>query len=410
MNTNLNISTWIKTISIGTARNPEVVASMSPAEKGRVAVEAAMYCAMGLLVFAQWSALIGAANSPVKGFLGALVFTVLFLGFDYTLGASMERQSVLGHRGWLQQASLALRILMSVIAAMVLSTAWAVKEFAHQIDTRNQMEAATANKPLREEYYARGAEENRRVLAPVEEKIRAARIERDAIRDSMGSHMAASRTQEQAASAAMQEANRQDHGVLGAAKGKGNLYHYAMAQRKAAEDAAQRAAQAMAGDQARLAALDATLNQLEAERKAAAHALGATEAGLARALESDARYITAGTDFLSRFRGLIKLMQDPRDGLATTLMLLAIACVFVTLELAYLLSKMAHAGMTYAQRDMLRERRDLDTWAYGIQMQMRQAKTQAARANAANMETAAAHDAGLRVVDLKPRQRPPRED
>jgi len=359
----------VKWVSLATARNPEVVMGASPAEKARVGVEALMLLALGALVFVQWQALLG-EKSTISGVIGALVFTCLFLGFDFLLGASIERQSAQGNRSLLTRLSIASRIAMSAIGATVLSTAWALNQFAPDIDNRNRISAAAINAPLQAKYDARSADQHKRLLAPIEAKIADKKAEKEKVDSSIAAYRASARSQSEMAATAAQEASRQQFGVHGADAGQGRLYGFAQAQRESAERAAKTESTHADSERLRAQSLEKQLTQLDAERARATASLSTIETDLQKKLLSDPGYVVVGTDFLSRFRGLRKLMADPVDGLSVTLMLLAVWGLFVTLELSYLLAKLAHHGMTYAQRDMLRELRDLEQWAQSMRLDM----------------------------------------
>lgn len=410
MNAEPTPSYFVIISSLATGRNPEVVAEMSPAERARVFVEALMFIALLALVFAQWSALIG-SETTARGYVGAAVFTILFLGFDYVLGAAIERQAAQGGRTWLTNLSIVTRLAMSAVGATVLSTAWALNKFSPEIDTRNRADAAAANVSLRSRYDARVSEQQRRLLAPIEASIKAMQAERETANASMAALQATARAQNEAATAAIQEATRQDYGVHGAEAGQGRLYRFAIAQKNVALDAAAREAAAAESERARVSAVDMELKSLENHRVAAIAKVDKVEHELRREMVADPEYVTVGTDFLSRFRGLRKLMADPRDGLSVTLMLLAIWALFVTLELAYLLSKLAHQGMTYAPRDMLRERRDLERWAQNIRLEM-VADTAAFRLRMSDLQPATGQSErevpgsrDFKVIELRPKPR-----
>jgi len=406
---NANTSTrFIRLISLCTARNPEVVAALSPGEQGRVAFETAMLAALAVLIFAQWFSLIGASDGAFKATVAALVFTVLYIGYDYVLAASLERQSVLGGRSALSRFATALRVGASVVGATVLVTAWALDNFGPEIDNRNRLEAAAINAPVRAEYEARLAEQKQRRLAPLDEKILALNTEQSDIQSRLVRREEQLQQHQTAAADALREAQRQSLGVLGAVPGQGPLHRYAMTQRESAERAALDAADKVAADQVRLAALRAELPPLEAARTQALRDLADAEKELEAAMTADPRWVAIDSNFLSRFRGLIRLTQG-EDGLAVLLMTGGIGLLFISLEIAYLLTRYSLAGMTYAQRDLLRERRDFEVWAQAIYSEIRanqsayrrQAEADSGAPSPHAGHTGSARCPDIRVVELK---------
>ncbi len=397
---------FIRTISLCTARNPEVVASTSPAEQARVAVEAITLLALTVLVFTQWFSLIGAGGNTLKAALGALVFTVLYIGYDYLLGASLERQTALGDRNALAWMGVALRVAISAVGAIVLSTAWTLDKFGPEIDTRNRMEAATVNAPVRAEYAERLAEVKQRLMVPIDEQIRANQAEQEQILARLAQQSERHQQQQAAADDALREVQRQNLGVLGAIPGQGPLHRFAMAQREAAQEAAARASAQVAADEARIATLRAGLRPLEAARAQALRELTAEEARLEKAMLADPRWVVMeDRNFLTRFRGLIRLMNG-EDGIAVALTMLLIGLLFVSLECAYLGSHLFAAGMTYGQRDLLRERRDFEFWAQSVYAEIRENQSAYRKRSeeirpAETGEATPARSQGIRVVELR---------
>lgn len=397
---------FIKIVSLMTARNPEVVAEMSPAEQARVAMEAGMFFALGALMFVQWSALIGSGGA-LYGVVGAVVFTTLFLGLDYTMGAAIEREAAAGRLTWRAWSGIVARVAISAVGAIVLSTAFTLKQFSPQIDARNRADLAAANAPLREEYATRLASLRARTLAPLEADIKTARAERERNLTAISGYQSEAFKQAAAAAEQLREAERQREGVLGAYKGEGPLYRFATRQKQAADEAVARAEQIVERERKTAAALDARLLELERQRREAASGISRVERELEQKLSADPRYIVGGTDFLSRFRGLLKLTHDPVDGGAVKWILAACFALFVVLDCAYLFAKASLAGLTYGRRDALRELRDLERWAQTLRTQMREDEGAFRRAcnDEAHRARPGAEGSDAKVVVLHP-QRP----
>ncbi len=355
----------ISAAAVVTGRNPEVVHAMSAAERGRVVVEAAMLVALATLVFVQWLSLL-ANDSPVVAVPGALVFTVLIIGFDYVVGMALERAFAEEDAPHNRRLILGVRVAMASVFAAVLSTAFVLKQFAPAIDEQNRRTAELANAPLRAEFAARAQQIRRDHLAPIEAEI----TEKSAMRDK-----AAARVDIFVASAAdalsssnlqNAEALRQQEGVHGAQTGRGPLYRYAVAQALTARSAAEESEKSAQTERAAVAALGGELRALRDKHGRAITQVSRMEAALGDELQRDPRYSRFGTDFLSRLKGLIRMMKSPEDGMPILLTIVGLLFVFISLETAYLLAKSNHQGMTYALRDRMREQRDLEAWSRRI--------------------------------------------
>ena len=394
--------------SVMTGRNPEVTADMSPAERARICVEAMMLIALAMLVFAQWHAMLG-ASSGVSGFLGAAVFTILLVGFDFVIGSAIERLYARGGNRRAQRWLIASRITMSATCAIVLSSAWAVKQFAPQIDANNRITAAAVNAPLRQEIERKLERVRNDVIAPLEreldEKIEARKgqVRHAAELNSLAADFLAT------ANAQAREALKQEEGVLGAHRGQGPLYRFAIGQKEAADSAAAKAASEAAREATRTEMLDAELQTIRNHHQAAVGEFTTLAKKMETHLLTDPRYIVTGEDFLSRLVGLKKLTQDRETGVTVSLMLAATFLLFVVLEVAYLLCKASPYGLTYAHRDVMREHRDLERWAHKMLTQVNDDAVAFSRhpiatddsPSAAPRPTGAPMQGSGRIVDLR---------
>lgn len=395
---NESVKRIVTICALTTGRNPEVVASMSPAERARVCVESAMLAALTVLAFVQWFTLLG-SESTFRGIAGATVFTVLVIGFDIVMGASLEREYGANGAQASKWATIGRRLAFSTICASVLSTAFALNQFAPQIDAQNRRNASATNEPLRAEYQQRLQDSRKDTVTPLEAAIAVKMKEREVSIRRVGE---LGRVVSQFAQTAVTEAReslRQREGVLGAKNGEGPLYRFAATQQRAAEASAARAEQEAATEASRADEINEELRNLRAQHATAIAGFGDIERGLEIKLINDPRYISVGTDFLSRFVGLLRLMSDPRYGSAIMLMVIAVFLLFVALECAYMLCKLAHHGNTYAQRDLLREHRDLERWGQSMHEQIvRDAEAYRSRTAPMNMPRQA-NDSSQEAMD-----------
>jgi len=351
--------------SLMTGRNPEVTAAMAPAERTRVVVEAAMLSALALLIFGQWFSLLS-GGSLLLAIAGATVFTILLIGFDFVVGSSLERIFAQGQANTSRYWIIAARVSMSAICALILSTASATKLFAPQIDMQNRRDVAMANAPLRAEFESKVARARRDQQTPIEVELTDKMMMRDKAVQRADAMLAATNEATKTAGAQVRESLRQQEGVLGAARGEGPLYRFALAQKEMADADAAKSEKAAVGERAYIAALSRDIDGLRTKQASAARELATREQQLARQMEDDPRYLTIGTDFLSRLVGLIQLMHQPQTGLPVALTIIGLLLMFVGLEVVYLMAKTNVQGMTYAPRDAMRENRDMEAWARHI--------------------------------------------
>lgn len=359
-------STFVRIVSVLTARDPRVVAELNAAERARVTFEAACFVVLAALLFVQWSRFLG-DQVGASGVLAALIPTLLVLGLDYAMGASLEYRLAQGERGKAYWLMVATRFAFAILVSGVLAVVWILTSFAPTLDANSRQVRAQQMAPLLAAYEKERQALAARILAPKQTQL-------DALlraRETLEAQIAATRTRkqeyEQAAAEATLAAEVELRGAMGRPRGMGPEFHVATRRAQLANAEAASAREELSLMNARLAELE---RQLEAAREQHAAAQVQWQEA-ARALETrlreDPRYVPEVTgDALGRLRALLRIATNQEEGSIIKLVTFVTFLLLVVLECAYLLSKLNVHGMSYGRRALLRHRVDDEAYARGI--------------------------------------------
>jgi hypothetical protein len=357
---------FIRIISALTARDPQVVAELNRGERARVAVEAVCFVALAALLLGLWARFLGHQIGP-SGVLAALIPTVLILGLDYAMGASLEHRLARGERGAAYWLTVATRLAFALVVSGVLAVAWILTSFAPTLDANSRQVRALQMAPLLAAHEQERQALAARILGPKQAQLDALLRTREALEGQIAAVRARKQEYTQAAAEAMLAAEVELRGAMGRPRGRGPEYHVATRRAQLANAEAARAREELSVMNARLAELE---RQLEAAREQ--HAEAQTQwqeaaQALDKRLREDPRYVPEVTaDALGRLRALLRIASDEAEGPVIVLVTLATFLLLVAIECAYLLSKLNVRGMSYGPRALLRQRVDDETYARGV--------------------------------------------
>jgi hypothetical protein len=359
-------SKFVQIISVLTARDPRVVAELDASQRARVTFEAACFLVLGALLYAQWSRFLG-EQMGLAGVIAALVPTILVLGMDYAMGASLEHRLAHGDRGVGYWMTVATRFAFALVLSGVLAMAWIIGSYAPTLDEISRQVRAQAMAPLVAEMESERKALREQIVAPRQAQLEALQAERRQLQGQIAELRARRQQFDQAASEAVLEAEVERHGAMGRPRGKGPEYMVAIKRSQLAHIEALRARDDLTAAVDRMAIVDRDLATAQAELVQAQAALKSASDALQLRMKDDPRYLPeVNGNVLGRTRALLRLMNDPEQGPIIIGLTIGIFALLVALECSYLMSKVNTHGLSYGQRALLRQRADDEAYARDI--------------------------------------------
>lgn len=328
-----------------------------------IVANATLLLALGVLAAIAWTAF-WASFLPlwVALPLGLLVGAIVF-GIDQAIAASdWELTGVLrteppGKDHWFKVAA---RVLFAFLLAQATATGVTLWMFGDTIKAHLQDQTTARNVPIETEYANRKEELKASLLDPIAKEIEARQLERTALQRRVEQALIERDTANRKASQARIEAGREaDGGLPGYFEGEGPRYREAKRQEMEATVLATGVSNDVRAWQTRIGAVEQSIAELAKtlDRKQVEYQAQAIDLDAQK--QRDPRWVPERNDPLMRYIALYEIRQDPRIGGAANEFRWLMVAVLLTLELSFLIVKLACApASVYTVRLIARTKRE----------------------------------------------------
>ncbi len=328
-----------------------------------IVANAALLLALGVLAAIAWTAF-WASFLPlwVALPLGLLVGAIVF-GIDQAIAASdWELAGVLrteppGKAYWFKATA---RVLFAFLLAQATATGVTLWMFGDTIEAHLQDQRTARNVPIEIEYAKRKEELKASLLDPITKEIEARQLERAALQRQVEQALTDRDTANRNASQARIEAGREaDGGLPGYIRGEGPRYREAKRQEAEAAVLATGVSNDVRAWQTRIGTVEQSIAQLTTvlDRKQAEYHAQAIDLDAQK--QRDPRWVLERNDPLMRYIALHEIQQDAKVGGAAKEFRWLMVAVLLTLELSFLIVKLACApASVYTVRLIARTKRE----------------------------------------------------